>query len=124
MPHDNSRPENDENNDFQNLSEFVSKSKLGRKFSLESHAYTPVIPTEQRGDNNYTFAIVSTEEKYISEQGHLYHVLESSMKSDEREESTTPRQPVSPVSGPPIICAATNDFEPVYHVLEDSSNSR
>ncbi len=117
VPHENSRSDNEDYN--QSLSEFSTKSKLGRKFSLESHTYTPVIPTNSKEDNNYTFAIVNTEEKYVSEQGHLYHVLESSMQS-EGEGSVTPNKPVSPVSQQSDVVID----EHVYSVLEESSSPR
>lgn len=43
-----------------------------------THEYTPIKPSRPKRKSDYTFPIVATEEKYISEQGHLYHVLEAS----------------------------------------------
>ena len=106
----------DENDYKQKLSEYTGKSEISRKLSYDSHTYTPVQPTQSK-KSHYAFAIVSTEENYISEQGHLYHVLESSTQS-RREESNSPKQTMSPVSSP-------NDCvfeEPSYHVLENSAD--
>ncbi len=92
--------ETDGNDYKQILSEFTGKNEISRKLSYDSHTYTPVQPTQSKG-SDYTFAIVSTEENYISEQGHLYHILESSTQS-QREGSNSPnvKQSVSPVSNP------------------------
>lgn len=41
------------------------------------HNYTPIIPTQQNVPSVYNVPIISNAEMYRSEQGHLYHVLES-----------------------------------------------
>ena len=62
-------------------------NKSNRKLSYDSstggsHTYTPVLPKQARGEGDLTDSIVSTEDRYISEQGHIYHILESSTKSE------------------------------------------
>lgn len=49
-----------------------------------SHAYAPVLPSQPQPQQPvlhhvYSLPIVSTPEMYISEMGHMYHVLESSV---------------------------------------------
>ena len=61
--------------------------KNNRKLSYDSstdspHTYTQVLPKQKRKKEDKTFQIVSTEDKYISEKGHVYHVLENSTKSE------------------------------------------
>ncbi len=44
--------------------------------------YTPVETTNIMKRNTYSFTIVSTDEQYVSERGHMYHLLE---RSDEHQ---------------------------------------
>ena len=39
------------------------------------HAYTPIDTTQQAEDNEYTVPIKSSPERYLSERGHMYHVI-------------------------------------------------
>ena len=50
--------------------------------SATSEPYTPVETTNVMKRNTYSFTIVSTDERYVSERGHMYHLLE---RSDEHQ---------------------------------------
>ena len=70
-------------------------------------AYTSIDPTGVEEDNLYSFSIVSTDDQYVSEQGHVYHVLE---RSDEHQQKRTAAGSLK--SGSPKFCiqnGGTND---------------
>ena len=46
--------------------------------TLASQPYTPIESTNVMKRNAYSFTIVSTDEEYVSERGHVYHLLERS----------------------------------------------
>ena len=106
-----------------------------------THEYTPIKPCRPKRKNDYTFPIVATEEKYVSEQGHLYHVLEASNakkkdpdprvkeKTSNQNPSINLKSPTVPVQsvvdGLGSQCADTEDNNgPVYHVLEEIMESK
>ena len=39
------------------------------------YAYTPIDTTQQAEDSEYTVPIKSSPERYLSERGHMYHVI-------------------------------------------------
>ena len=55
--------------------------------TLASEPYTPIETANVKKRNTYSFAIVSTEEQYVSERGHTYHLLE---RSDEHQQYRSP----------------------------------
>ena len=61
----------------------------------ESDPYTPIKSTEAAKRNTYSFSIVSTDEQYVSERGHVYHLLERS-----HEHRQNRRSPSSTDGGP------------------------
>ena len=75
---------------FQDSSVFVvtglakdeSKLSSGEDMLPESTHYMPII--EPEGETTYTLPIVSNHEKYISERGHLYQVLEEAPKNNSK----------------------------------------
>ena len=78
-----------ENVDLENPPEY-SRNDHSVDFSTGSpHTYTQVLPKQKRKKEDKTFQIVSTEDKYISEKGHIYHILENSTKSEKRENQAT-----------------------------------
>ena len=72
--------------------------------------YTKVLPGSM--DSDYTQRIVSTDEQYISEQGHVYQVLEKDDGPQESEEDHSKR--VSSAED-----QYTSDQGHIYHILED-----
>ena len=48
---------------------------------LEKHKYTPIVTTLQNTRHVYSHPIVSTPEMYISERGHVYQILETSVET-------------------------------------------
>ena len=78
--------------DYSETAEVFDKShpmdvKNNRKFSYDSstgspHTHTQVLPKQSRKEKDNTFQIASTEDEYISEKGHIYHILENSIKSE------------------------------------------
>ena len=82
---DVSNDDRENNSDFQDSSMFLVTGLAKDDTSHKKTLYTSIgLPNEE---NDYTFPIVSTEEKYISEQGHIYQVLEE-VKKEEVESVT------------------------------------
>lgn len=57
-----------------------SAQTIARRESYDAsnaHVYTPIKPYRPDHNSDYTIPIVTTNEKYVSEQGHLYHILET-----------------------------------------------
>ena len=73
--------------------------------TLASEPYTPVESTNIMKRNAYSFTIVSTDEQYVSERGHMYHLLE---RSDEYQKNR---------SNPDT----NNEGSPKFHIQEDDS---
>ena len=72
--------------------------------TLASEPYTPVEMTNVMKRNAYSFTIVSTDEQYVSERGHMYHLLE---RSDEYQQNrSTP---------------GSNEDRPKFCIQEDNS---
>lgn len=55
-----------------------------RRHNSANEAYTSIDPSTVKDSNLYSFAIVSTDDRYVSEQGHVYQVLE---RSDEHQQN-------------------------------------
>lgn len=51
-----------------------SQTGMDRKRAVR-HAYTPIDTTQQTEDHEYTVPIRSSPERYLSEKGHMYHVI-------------------------------------------------
>ena len=72
--------------------------------TLASELYTPTESTNVMKRNAYSFTIVSTDEQYVSERGHMYHLLE---QSDERQQNQS--------------IPGSNDGSPKFCIQEDNS---
>jgi hypothetical protein len=75
-----------------------------RHKSASGHGpYTPVETTNVMKRNTYSFTIVSTDEQYVSERGHMYHLLE---RSDEHQQN---RSIPHSKEGSPKFCIQENN---------------
>ena len=72
--------------------------------ATSSGPYTPVEVTNVVKRNAYSFTIVSTDEQYVSERGHMYHLLE---RSDERQKNRS--------------IPGSKEGSPILHIQEDDS---
>jgi hypothetical protein len=66
--------------------------------------YTPIETTNVMKRNAYSFTIVSTDEQYVSERGHTYHLLE---RSDEHQQNRS--------------IPGSNEGSPIFRIQEDDS---
>ena len=69
-----------------------------------SDPYTPIESANVMKRNAYSFSIVSTDEQYVSERGHVYHLLE---RSDEHQQSRS--------------CPGSNEGSPKFRIQEEDS---
>ena len=72
--------------------------------TLASEPYTPIETANVKKRNTYSFTIVSTDEQYVSERGHTYHLLE---RSDEHQRNRSPPD--------------SNEGSPKFRIAEDDS---
>ena len=68
------------------------------------NSYTSIDPTNVKERNSYTQSIVSTDDQYISEQGHVYHTLE---QSDEHRRKKS--------------CSSSTGGSPKFRIQEEAS---
>ena len=90
------------------------------------HAYTPIELKQQPRPHNYSHAIRSLEDSYVSEKGHVYQVLEDSLKIKDSLMTNGTGLPSS-LDQPMyhVLETSPTKFEsdgPVYHVLERSES--
>ena len=76
--------------------------------SGEDAVYTSIDPTGIKERNSYSFSIVSTDDQYVSEQGHVYHVLE---RSDE-------------LRGNPSSTANSNSSSPKFRIQDGDNRDK
>lgn len=72
--------------------------------TLASEPYTPTESANVMKRNAYSFSIVSTDEQYVNEHGHIYHLLE---RSDEHQQNRS--------------IPGSNEGSLKFHIQEDDS---
>ena len=88
-----------------------------------SRPYTKVAAnTQDNVEGNYTQRIVSTDEQYVSEQGHVYQVLEKS--NDSSSPPTQQNSSDQPVPGSIVGERYVGDKGHLYHILEDPGSKK
>ena len=100
QPNSEISPEQRENSCTTNTHPSARRHKSATAASSASEPYTPVETTNVVKRNTYSFAIVSTDEQYVSERGHMYHLLE---RSDEHQ------------------LTHSNEGSPKFRIQEDNS---
>ena len=73
------------------------------------HSYSSIDPKHRKVHVTYSLPIVSTHQKYVSENGHLYHVLENADQHKQDQKDEGPQRGREESKGGPM-----------YHVLDDA----
>ena len=96
-------PEQTENSHITNSHPSARRHKSAT-IATSRGPYTPVETTSVMKRNAYSFTIVSTDEQYVSERGHTYHLLE---RSDERQQNQS--------------IPGSKEGSPIFRIQEDDS---